>query len=191
MLRPITLGLALGACIVAGSPSANAFERQWHAGGGLGIAALPGSDYTVGPMLGLHGAYGISDVFDIKLELGGSYHVLPASQDVPRQSLTLYSAAAGLSYKIDVFEWVPYFALLLGGYAASAVPLSRDKNEPSPFKQRDLAASSALGLDYYLSRGLVLGGELRYSAFLGELTGPSYDTQLVSLLLRVEAVWGW
>ncbi|HEX7451062.1 MAG TPA: hypothetical protein VF294_02190, partial [Polyangiaceae bacterium] len=63
---------------------AHAFEREWHVGGGLGATAYP-HYYSVGPALGVNAAYGISDVFDLKLELLGSYHGYTAGSRLPSE----------------------------------------------------------------------------------------------------------
>src|SRR5688572_24742899 len=57
--------IAATACLAA---PARAFEREWHVGGGFGMGA-PSSGYNAGPAVGIHGAYGISDVFDVRLEV--------------------------------------------------------------------------------------------------------------------------
>ena len=88
---------------------ARAFERQWHVGGGLGAASESGR-YDERLVLGLHGAYGISDVFDARLELQGSHDDF----GIPEW---LYLARAGLAYKLDVLQWIPY----VGGSAGAFI----------------------------------------------------------------------
>ena len=108
----------LAACASLLPSRAQAFEREWHTGGGIGITAYP-HYYRVGPSLGLNAAYGISDVFDFKLELLGGYHSYSASSKSPTESALPWSAAAGLSYKLDVLQWIPYGALLVGWHPCS------------------------------------------------------------------------
>ncbi len=68
-------------------------------------------------VFGGYGAYGLSDMFDANLELMASGH-----EFVPGQTTRVYSAAAGLTYKVDVIEWVPYVGGLLGWYAFDGGP---------------------------------------------------------------------
>jgi hypothetical protein len=126
---------------------ARAFERQWHVGGGLGAASGSGG-YDVGPVLGLHGAYGISDVFDVRLELQGSRNDFGA---IP---VSLYLARAGLSYKLDLLQWIPYAGGSAG--ALSAVWDGGATIKPS--------AGGFVGLDYAVSEHVGVGvfGALDY-----------------------------
>jgi len=72
MMRGVVLGILCGAAAWLAPSHARAFEREWHVGGGVGITAYP-HHYSAGPSLGLNAAYGISDVFDLKLELGSAF----------------------------------------------------------------------------------------------------------------------
>ncbi|HEV8248263.1 MAG TPA: hypothetical protein VGP93_20950 [Polyangiaceae bacterium] len=153
---------------------AHAFERQWHLGGGAGVAFPPGG-YSLGPALGAHAAYGISDVFDLRLELVGARH---AKSGEP--SANVFSGAFGIAYKLDVIEWVPYFGVLAG------YQLVRPEPDPSG----DLPGNSPSvgligGLDYGFSRSFGLGVCYRQDLLLsgGATSGL--------LLLRAEYRWGW
>ena len=119
---------------------ARAFERQWHVGGGFGVASESGG-YDMGLVLGLHGAYGISDVFDVRLELQGSRH------DFGGIPVSLYFARAGLAYKLDVLQWIPY----LGG-AGGAFSVVWD--EGATIKP---CATAFVGLDYAVSEHVSVG----------------------------------
>lgn len=145
--EPVLLGLlvALGALLEGGR--AAAFERQWHLGGGLGAATA--EHYRLGPAVNAYAAYGISDVFDVRLELAASQN---ATKD--RGEPFLYGAKAALAYKIDVIQWIPYLALA-GGYlgASRSVP---------PLTRGQPTAGFIAGLDYAVSRSLGLGLALSY-----------------------------
>jgi hypothetical protein len=127
-------------------PRAGAFEREWHLGGGLGVAAANG--YPLGPAANLYAAYGISDVFDVRLELAGSRSSLAP------ESAYLYGAKAALAYKIDVIQWIPYVAIA-GGYLGVT-------RRVAPFTLGQPTAGLLAGLDYAVSRDFGLGVALSY-----------------------------
>jgi hypothetical protein len=123
---------------------ARAFERQWHVGGGLGAAsasASEGAGFGMGLALGLHGAYGISDVFDARLELQGSRH------DVGGIPVSMFLTRAGLAYKLDVLEWIPY----VGGSAGAFGVVWDEGATIRP------CAGGFAGLDYAVSRHVGVG----------------------------------
>jgi hypothetical protein len=162
----------LSSALLAAVTDARALDREWRAGGGVGAAHL--GDAGFGPSLNLHGAYGLSDLFDLNLELLGSRHRTSGSADV-------LSAAAGISYKIDVFQWIPYVQLA-GGlyyYGGDGGPNGESGLEPG--------ASVGLGLDYLFSRSFSLGVLLReHASFSDGLSFP-----YLSGNLRAAYRWGW
>lgn len=173
VLRRLQAVLAL-AFVFTMSVDAQAFERQWHLGGGLG-AVLPAGEYSLGPALGAHAAYGISDVFDVRLELVGSRH----THDIG-PAVNSFSAAAGLAYKLDVIEWVPY-AGALAGYTYADPEI--EPSELGPHRSPTLGF--ILGLDYGFSRSFGLGACFREDFLL--VGGGAQAT----FLLRAEHRWGW
>lgn len=181
MMRGLVLVLLVASAVTFFSPRrAQAFEREWHTGAGLGVTAYP-RYYSVGPALGLNAAYGISDVFDLKLELLGSYHGYAPSSKLPHQSAEPFSAVAGLSYKLDVLQWIPYAAVLVGfEHVSGAVP-------PNTFHRDDALAALVLGLDYAVTRNLGLGVSLRTDM---RLSTPS-EGEALTTLLRAEYHWGF
>jgi hypothetical protein len=154
---------------------ASAFERQWHVGAGLGVA-VPSSAYAAGGGLALHGAYGISDVFDARLTLQSTRHV-PDREDSGKTSLFLSLATLGLAYKLDVIEWVPYFGVRAGGYYFSSAPLG-------PYSRQGGAIGGMAGCDYSFSRSAAVGVELSYDLLLPE-------GRVSGALLRAEYRWGF
>ena len=182
MKRGFVLGVVLsiaGACFV--SRPARAFEREWHTGAGLGVTAYP-RYYSVGPAVGLNAGYGLSDVFDLKLELLGSYHGYQASSKSPSLNAEPYSIAAGLSYKLDVLQWIPYAAVLVGfQHVAGALPVGE------PFRRDDALGALVLGLDYAMTRNFGLGASVRADMLL---SSPN-EGEAVTTLLRAEYHWGF
>lgn len=169
------LAVAVAVAIAAVPRPACAFERQWHAGAAAGIATLSGSEPA--PALGVHAAYGLSDMFDIDLELTGSRHGSAPRVDV-------LGASAGIAYKIDVFEWVPY-ATLLGGYYRFA-----GGGGPHGGEAGEIGTSLGIGLDYLASRHVAIGFQLRgHDLLLDGIDWPGSD--YLTALLQGEYRWGW
>jgi len=154
--------------------SAQAFEREWHLGAGLG-GALPSGGYELGPALEAYAAYGISDVFDVRLELAGSRH---GFEEAP--SVNVFSGAAGLAYKIDIIQWVPWFGVM-GGYY-----LKGSGSDPLGDLPGDAPSVGVnVGIDYTLTREIGLGLSFREDFML-------VDGGNMSLLfLRGEYRFGW
>jgi hypothetical protein len=148
---------------------AHAFERQWHLGGGLG-AGGPTGDYSLGPVLGLHAAYGISDVFDARLELQGSAHELDGL------ATSFYGARLGIAYKLDVIQWIPYAGISGGGFAVAGETWTVLRPSVGAF----------VGLDYAVSRHFGVG-----VLGIGDYVFTAYGKTLVAVLLRAEYRFGW
>jgi hypothetical protein len=180
MLRLPTL--AAGAALlplVLGARPVSAFERQWHLGGAVGAGLFSDADTDAGPLLGIYGAYGLSDMFDAKLELNGGTHGHTDGR------VNLVSVSAGLAYKLDVIEWIPYFGAQAGYYYLSGDVL------PGELSHHELGLSFELGLDYALSRATAAGVQLRYHGFLHEPMSSLADAPYWGGLLRLEHRWGW
>jgi hypothetical protein len=181
MKRAGILSSVLVVLALCTSKPALAFEREWHVGGGIGLTAYP-HYYTAGPALGLNAGYGISDVFDLKLELLGSFHGYEASPSSGTSHAEPFSAVAGLSYKLDVLQWIPYAAVLVGyQHIAGALPLGQ------PFRRDDALGSLIVGLDYAMSRNFGLGASLRADV---QLSNPS-NGEAFTPMLRAEYHWGF
>jgi hypothetical protein len=176
--RLVPLSVAVASWLV--SSSVEAIEGQWHTGGGLGTATFARTETGWAPLIGAHVAYEISDMFDARLELTASRHSI-----VEGVSTDFYGAAAGLSYKVDVIEWVPYFGLLVGYYAFSG------RARPEPLQQRELGIMVPLGLEYVPSRTLAFGLQVAYHGFMSDPMDSVGDAPYISVLLRAEYRWGW
>jgi len=174
------LGLSCSAALLvtALSSEAFAFERQWHFGGGAGVAlGLP--PLELGPALGVHAAYGLSDVFDARLELSASRHALvPATgaEALPAVYSSVYTGKIGIAYKLDVIQWIPYLGVTAGALGATGL---------AGYDQVRMCLGLIGGLDYAITRSLGLGvvGTADYV-----LTQPSTHGVF---LLRAEYRFGW
>lgn len=158
------------AALLVAAPAA-ASEGQWHVGGGLGTAAFAGGGaarYAVD----LHGAYELTDQFDLRLDLLSSRHLVDGA------------ASLGLVYKLDVIEWVPYVGVGLGFYWLG-------DERRADLAQRELGLSVPLGIDYAPSRSFAVGLQLRYHGFFSELPTTLGGAALLDTLLRAEYRWGW
>jgi hypothetical protein len=171
MHRALVSFLALVAAASTASVT-EAFEREWRVGGGAGIATL--DDAGLGPSVDVHAAYGLTDMFDVNLDMLGSRHRGDASTDV-------FSASLGAAYKIDILEWIPYVVVEAGAYHYGG--------DPGPNGEEGLVpgASIGLGLDYLVSRSFSLGLMLRqHTSFSDGLSFP-----YLSANLRADYRWGW
>ena len=169
-LKPLLFGFFAACSLLLSGGRASAFERQWHLGAGLGAAAA--NDSRLGPALNAYAAYGLSDVFDVRLELAASQN---PTQD--RGDAFLYGAKAAVAYKIDVIQWIPYVALA-GGYLGATRPVS-------PFAKGRPTVGLLGGLDYAVSRSFGLGFALSYDyAF-------HYGAAYVNGFLRAEYTFGF
>src|SRR5690606_34041535 len=66
-LSPRGVAAALTTIALFAASDAFAFEREWHLGGGVGASDFSAEGVGWGPELGVHGAYGLSDSFDLRL----------------------------------------------------------------------------------------------------------------------------
>jgi hypothetical protein len=168
-----TLALAGALTALLVTARAGAFERQWHFGAGGGIAT-PGDGYTLGPAIGVHAAYGLSDVFDARLELMASRHaattaIVPADQ--------FYGGKLAIAYKLDVIQWIPYFGVS-AGFLGMVEPRA-------PYRSAQATIGLLGGLDYALTRSLGIGAVVSADYVLGP------PATMTAGLLRLEYRFGW
>jgi hypothetical protein len=169
---------------VAFAAPAAAVEREFSAGADLGGAMLVQSGKAspdIGPGAGLHATYGLSDAFNLMFEGGWSLlsPTTPHGASVPR-TLPAWAANAdvGVVYILDVFQWVPYAGLLVGGYDFAGGTIAGSRLY--------LGASLALGLDYRVRPRWTVGVAVRQHMVTDVTAYPSY-TQAFA---RLEYVWG-
>lgn len=157
--------------------TASAFERQWHLGAGIGFAA-PTRTYQTGGAVALHAAYGVSDMFDARIELRGSLHSKEGHADN-----TLLQSALGVAYKLDIIEWVPYLGVR-AGYYLFGESLPRELSGGETYSRSGGMIGTMLGVDYALSRSAAVGLEFGYDTLLPQ--GAVFGA-----ILRAEYRWGW
>lgn len=170
LLRRLTPLLApLAATLWA--PSAQAFERQWHVGV-AGSIVLPNEGRARGYGPGLYGAYGISDVFDVRAELRSSFH----QQLGKRDAFTIHTGALGLCYKVDILEWIPYLGVRAGYFGQAG--------ELGGWARGGGFVGGFAGFDHAFSRSFAAGVEVATDQLLpvGFLS---------ALSLRAEYRWGY
>jgi hypothetical protein len=164
----VALSLGTAATFVSLGAPAHAFERQWHVGGGVGLATESGDD--IGPALGVHGAYGISDVFDVRIELQASHN------DVEGLPVWLYATRAGLAYKLDVLQWIPYAGPSAGGFLVTWSDGTLLRPCVGGFGGLDYAVSEHIGIGVYAAGDYVLANP---------------NLLVGTLLFRAEYRFGW
>jgi hypothetical protein len=177
-VQPGLLLSALAGAILL-TPRAFAFEKQWHLGGGAGVNAFADGGSAPGPALGVYGAYGLSDMFDLGIEVLGSTHAREG------HNFQLVGISTGISYKLDVLSWIPYAGLELGYYRFFG------DTRPAGLAENEAGFSVDLGLDYLLSPSVGLGLKLRYHGFLHDFPTSLGDAPLFTGLVRAEYHWGF
>jgi hypothetical protein len=135
---------AAGLALCCSVMRAQAAEGAWQAGARLGVAWLhqPG----LGPALDAYVRRGVSESLDLDLQVLGSFHPFQldsksragVSEKRPPWALGI---VPGISYRWDVFQLVPYAGLGVGFYSSAG---------------GQFGASGRVGLDYLLSRSVVL-----------------------------------
>jgi hypothetical protein len=148
-------------------------------GGGVGVNAFADAGTAPGPALGVYGAYGLSDLFDVGVEVLGSRHVRDDG------NCDLVGISAGIFYKLDVLRWIPYGGLELGYYRFLG------DTRPRALPENEAGFSLDLGLDYVLSPSVGLGMKLRYHGFLHDFPTGLEDAPLFTGLFRAEYRWGF
>lgn len=161
---------------------AEAFERQWHLGGGAGVGSFMSQEKPIAPVLGAHLLYGASDMFDVGVELHASNHDVSGPDS--NQRTWVYSVAPGATYKLDILSWVPYAGLFAGLYVFDG---------PSPVgRDFDFGASITMGLDYTVTRSFGVGFQARFHFFITDQFPSGFDdSALFTGLLRAEYRWGY
>lgn len=150
------------------------FENQWHLGAGLGVAAYDRVK-GVAPAVGLHGAYGMSDSFDARLELTNAWHA----------SHALSSALLFVTYKLDVIQLIPWGGIGFGGYYLGDALSGQGRAKLEP------GMAALFGLDYAWSRewGLSLAIGAHFMPLADDRSAMALRT--TTALLRLEHRWGW
>jgi hypothetical protein len=158
-------------------------EHQHELGVDFGLSVLGISDKEtadVGAGFGLHYGYGITDQFNLTVNLQYSVVALGVfPTDPPTHPSTLWNADAGLEYVLDVLRcWVPYFGGLLGGYWL------RGGTVGSLILP---GAEVTIGLDYLLTPRWAVGFEASEHVLF---TDMNLYTSYTTVFARTEFLWG-
>jgi hypothetical protein len=164
--------------------TARALERGQGFGldAGLAVLSVSGQSAEVGISYGLHYSIRLTDQFDFVSEVGGSIVdldpiVVPMSPT--NRPAMIWNADAGVIYKLDIVQFVPYFGVLAGGYILNGGSLVSTEVQPG--------AELAVGADYLLSRRWAVGLAIREHFLFTDLGDfPSYLT----VTGRLELTWG-
>ena len=171
---------AIGACLVARGATAEATERQWHAGISLGWASLDDRDTSWNGLGGgLHLTYGLSDAFDALLEARVMAH--------PGGELLDVSGGIGAGYVLDVLSWVPRVGLLFEVHELVGLADGCDVDPAAaPCRRTLIGGAIPFGLEYLITPSFAVGAWGRYTLlFLGEA-----PQSIFSAGARAEIVWG-
>ncbi|MCC6216548.1 MAG: hypothetical protein IT376_16920 [Polyangiaceae bacterium] len=174
-------GLLAAALSIAASRRAMAFEDQLHLGAGAGTAGFVAAGQQAGTAAAAYLAYGWTDAFDLRFE---TLFVDPPDPSGERGARTLHRILlGGLTYKVDVLEWIPYIGVLVGHYSFGAA-------RPPDVGASGVGVALPAGLDWAPTRELGLGVQLGYHGSLAAL--PSFGAApYFSAALRAEYRWGW
>jgi hypothetical protein len=181
------LALAAAGAVTAFALPSAAVEREHQLGVDLGGSMLVVADKgtpDLGPMVGAHWTYGLSDAFDLMVE--GSWSLLALNEDVTSKSTPRTrpvwgaNADVGIAYVFDVLRWVPYAGVLAGGYTLGGGTLQDPKVLAG--------VAFAVGLDYRFTRTLCAGLSARQHMLLTDTTDYPTYTQLFA---QVEYTFGW
>ena len=170
---PWRLGAAMLACGVtlgAFPCVAHAEPGQWRTGAGLGAAWLDHAG--VGPALAVFLGLGLSSSVDVQLQSVASLHPFQ-NESNPAWALGVGPA---LGYRWDVLRWVPYVRLGAAYY----------RYNDSEARGGAFGGPLALGVDYLISRALILNVQATAHVFIAP-DGP----RLPWAQLSFGAAHGW
>jgi hypothetical protein len=175
---------------------AQAYEYQWHAGAGLGYAALWDTGFSPGMLHGfgggLHLTYGLTDAFNLKVVADVAGHPgtagVPGSEtDLPRPDVLVFGGAAGVGYVIDILQIIPEISVLAGGYDVLALGLCGAAGTP-PCHSGRLSLTGQFSLDYQINPSFAVGVAGRGGVLL---FGTPQPAGVLSVFARAEYIWGF
>lgn len=181
--RPVMKGIVMlvaSASVGLFATKALAFDHQWQVG--LGASAMTFANtrnYWV-PALSVHGTYGLSDVFDARLEMA-----MGAPLGSAPSGSTLEYAEGVLAYKLDVIEWVPWAGIGAGLFGATSGFQGNGRDALQP------AASLWVGLDYAFSRQWGAGAIVAIHAWPFDSERNGTRVAAAEFGLRLERRFGW
>jgi hypothetical protein len=173
-LRASGLLAALLAAPLLGVPStsAHAATGEWRAGGALGVGLSTRSELGAAARL----AVGYEVIQNLELNLSAGFAWNAPRSSGPDPNHYLLSLTPGVSYQIDVIQWIPYVGAS-GGYYL-------DVAEGRP---HGVVLAPEVGVDYLVSRELRVGVQYRPSFYLGARA----ELPMHQLLVRFQFGSGW
>jgi hypothetical protein len=142
------------ACVWTAATSATnarAAAGHWQAGARLGAAWLDAA--SIGPSLEGYLRRGLTESLDLDLQVLSSFHPFAAGDSAQNDDAATdawaFSVSPGVLYRWDVLRAVPYAGVGAGLYEWSG------ELEPA-VKSAQFGVSARLGLDYLVSRDVVL-----------------------------------
>jgi hypothetical protein len=184
MRAPLAAAALVSAALALSPRTARAWERSQGFGADVGMAMLTVNSESpeLGIAYGLHYSLALTDQFDFVGELGGAtvdLHPIVTSTSPTDRPAQMWNVDAGVIYKLDIVQFVPYFGALAGGYLMTGGSLPSSRVLPG--------GEVAVGGDYLLSRRWAVGLSIREHFLFTDLgTYPSYLT----VTGRVELNWG-
>ena len=174
--------LLIGAALVLTALPARAEQRELQ----LGLQPVYGLTYIderqpSGGGAGMHLSYGITDAVTVQLSGGATVHPLSELKDrmLPAGTLLTWQAGLSLVYALDIVRVVPFFE---AGVGVLGVQVSTAKKVDNLL---NLGVSLGLGADYLINRRWAVGVQVRYHAFLTDLSRlPLYLTVGPRIVLR-------
>jgi Outer membrane protein beta-barrel domain len=167
---------------LAVATDARAVDHEHELGVDVGTSILTIADKEtpdVGAGFGLHYGYGITDMFNLTVEV--HYSVLALGvypTDPPTHPSTMWNGNVGLQYVVDVMRWIPYLGASAGGYWMQGGTVG------SFFLP---GAEISVGLDYLVTRRWAVGFE-GSEHFL--FTDMSLYTSYTTAVARTMFLWG-
>ncbi len=173
----ISVGLALTGLLL--TPAALGFENQWHLGAGLGASGFTKAG-GLAPAGGIHGAYGVSDVFDARAEAMLSCQIYGDTNGD-----CIASGILALTYKVDIIQWIPWVGPGIGIHRLGGQLRSESDS-------RIQAGPSLLfGMDYAWSREMGVGLAVGLHTMPFDDRRSAVEIAYYTSLVRFEYRWGW
>jgi hypothetical protein len=174
--KVLALGALLATTAVAGAASAQ--ERLWHLGGSLGFAHLWGGPTSPGFGGGVHGAYGLNDLFNLVAAFDVSAH--------PSSRWTVLSGGVGATYLMDIGTVVPYGGAMIGPAGLVSVNPNCGASTAEPCRAFRLNLEVPFGIDYVVTKRLSVGAGGRLQVLLL----GAHPWLSLGIVARAEVVWG-
>jgi hypothetical protein len=144
LVKVVMLGCV--STVATSATNARAAAGQWQAGARFGAAWL--DEASVGPSLEGYLRYGLTESLDVDVQVLTSFHPF-AKGEGPEENAWAMALSPGVIYRWDVLRVVPFAGVGIGLYEWGG------ELEPA-VKSAQFGASARLGLDYLLSRDVVV-----------------------------------